>query len=97
MKITEDHIDCFEDNPRGYWFKRKLYGRGWMPTRLHGWAVIIIFIIITVFLISRISESLEVLVKELLVPFFLLTLGLIYVSYAKGEKLRWHWGRRNLD
>ncbi len=99
MNIIKDQIDYLKDNPQGYWFKRKLYGWGWTPVKLQGWAVIIIFVIIALFLALRINddESMEVVIKEFFIPFSLLTFGLIYICYTKGEKPRWQWGKRTLD
>ena len=38
-----------KDNPEGYWFKRKLYGWGWVPVKWQGWLVIAISIAIFAF------------------------------------------------
>ena len=99
MNIIKEHIDYLKDNPKGHWFKRKLYGWGWTAAKPQGWAVIIIFVIITLLLTSRITENMstEVVVKQFLIPFILLTIGLIYICYAKGEKPRWQWGQQIED
>lgn len=99
MNIIKEHIDYLKDNPEGYWFKRKLYGWGWTPAKPQGWVAIIIFVIIAVLLATRITEDsgTTVVLKEFLLPLFLLTLGLIYLCYAKGEKPKWQWGKKDED
>ncbi len=99
MNIIKDHLDYLKDNPQGYWFKRKLYGWGWTPAKLQGWISIIVFVVVALFLASRITEgvSKEVVIREFFLPFLLLTIGLIYVCYTKGEKPKWQWGTKTLD
>lgn len=36
------YIEYLKDNPEGFWFKRKLYGWGWIPVKWQGWLVIVI-------------------------------------------------------
>jgi hypothetical protein len=79
-----------KDNPHGYWFKRKLYGWGWVPVKWQGWAVTLILIIFITF----IAETF--LVKGKLIEYFvsliLAVAILIYIAYKKGEKPKWSWG-----
>src|SRR3989344_3809139 len=32
-----NYTEYLRVNPKGYWFKRKLYGWGWVPVRWQGW------------------------------------------------------------
>lgn len=87
--------EYIKDNPQGYWFKAKLYGWGWTPVTWQGWATLLLFILLIVLNFLRIdanshsvSDTLATFVPET----FLLTLLLLLVCYAKGEKPRWQWG-----
>jgi len=40
MQFFNDYIEYVRDNPRRYWFKRKLFGWGWTPVTRQGWAVV---------------------------------------------------------
>ena len=89
MNLFKQHIEYLKDNPEGYWFKRKLYGWGWVPARWQGWLTLFIWIIFytyTVFLIMK-YEKPEMLV--LIIPEIIL---LLYICYKKGEKPKWQWG-----
>lgn len=72
------------------WFKRKTYGYGWTPATWQGWAVIIIWLISFYFVITGINSELVKLVSILI-----LTGILIFVSYKKGEKPKWQWGKKD--
>jgi len=43
-----NYIGYMKDNPKKYWFKRKLYGWGWVPVRWQGWFVVLLGISIFV-------------------------------------------------
>jgi len=94
MNFIKDNIEYLKDNPKGYWFKRKLYGWGWTPAKWQGWTLLFVYVAVVLTLAFGIDESAvgEVLVKELFLPVLVLTVLLIIVSYLKGEKPRWQWG-----
>jgi hypothetical protein len=46
--MLQKYIEYLKDNPQGYWFKRKLYGWGWTPVRWQGWATVLVFAILVV-------------------------------------------------
>lgn len=75
------------------WFKRKLYGWGWYPSAWEGWLVIVIWAVFFTF--AMISLDHETFKNALFI--FLSTMILIVVSYKKGEKPRWQWGKRIED
>lgn len=80
------------------WFKRKTYGWGWTPSTWEGWAIVLGYVIlITLFslTIDENSPSREVLFTFLL-PVIFLTITLIRICYAKGEKPMWVWGDKEL-
>lgn len=77
------------------WFKRKLYGWGWVPVTWQGWAVVAVWLAFVLFFslsIDDTSPTREVLFTFLM-PLIFLTLLLIRICYLKGEKPRWQWGR----
>jgi hypothetical protein len=82
------------DNPKGYWFKNKIYGWGWTPVTWQGWlttGLYIVFVLAFAFTIDDKSPSREVMFTGIL-PIFLLTIALIRICYKKGEAPRWQWG-----
>lgn len=83
------------------WFKAKLFGWGWYPATWEGWLVILIWVGILVAHTSYLGSWTEKSPSELsypemfefLIPFAIYTGLLIWVSYVKGEKPRWRWGK----
>jgi len=93
MNIFKQYKDYLQDNPNGYWFKRKLYGWGWIPAKWQGWAVILLFLVI----ILLDSFSLGQNPTDSQVSWFMSTLILsmillVYICYKKGETPKWQWG-----
>jgi hypothetical protein len=90
-----NYFQYLKDNPKGYWFKRKLYGWGWVPVKWQGWLVVGVYVLALVLFSLTIDESssaLEVFFTFIL-PILLLTVVLIRICYKKGEKPRWSWGK----
>lgn len=94
MLTYKDYRDYLADNPKGYWFKNKLYGWGWTPVKWQGWLVVALYIIFTLAFALTIDDNSTP--RELVFTFFLpitiLTTTLIRICYLKGEKPRWRWG-----
>ena len=85
-----------KDNPKGYWFKKKIYGWGWFPVKWQGWFVIIIFALLMIWVSLGINDSSSN--QEIIwffVKLFLIVAGLIFVCYKTGEKPRWQWGLKD--
>lgn len=82
-------IEYYKHNPEGYWFKRKLFGWGWMPVKWQGWLVVgssIAVILLGVY----VGETDDAPGATFLG--FLLAIALIFgFGYWKGEKPRWQW------
>jgi hypothetical protein len=84
------------------WFKRKRYGLGWVPVTWQGWMVIIVEVLFLLLLS-------EVLLKDVpkntyqsevgmfLAAVFLSVVAFIYISYKKGPKPKWRWGKKKSD
>ena len=98
MNIVKRYIEYLKDNPRGYWFKAKLFGWGWTPAKWQGWVVIIIYILALLLVVLSREEEIpgnpdsgsNFLVFAL--PIILLTAILLIICYKKGEKPSWNWG-----
>lgn len=92
--MFERYIEYIKDNPKGYWFKAKVFGWGWTPVTWQGWVVTLVYIAL-IFLfsltINEFSVDREVLFTFVL-PVFLLTIIFIFIAYKKGEKPSWRWG-----
>lgn len=94
MKFLKQYVAYVKDNPEGYWFKRKLFGWGWVPARPQGWLVILLYLFVMLSFASSVtphSSDREVLLMVVL-PFLLLTTTLIRICYKKGERPKWMWG-----
>jgi len=90
MNIIERYRAYLKDNPKGYWFKAKLYGWGWVPVTWQGWLVVALGV---AFLIAGIYIGDTDDAPGAALLGLLLMIGLIfYFGYRKGEKPRWQWG-----
>jgi len=92
--MFKKYIAYLKDNPEGYWFKRKLYGWGWTPATWQGWAVVGIYLLVVIALILTLDPESPTREEMFMfwIPFVLLTVTLIRISYKKGEKPKWQWG-----
>jgi hypothetical protein len=82
--MLKKYLDYIKDNPQGYWFKRKLFGWGWMPVTWQGWLVIV-GLLIVIFL------SAKYLLEAGKTAEYFLAVGtavavVIVLGYWKGEK-----------
>lgn len=92
--MLKKYINYLRDNPKGYWFKRKLFGWGWVPVTWQGWVVVLIYILLVIsfaLTIDKNSPTNEV-VFTFILPITLLTIAMIRICYKKGEKPKWQWG-----
>lgn len=97
--MLKKYLEYFRNNPEHYWFKRKIWGWGWVPATREGWLVTFLYGELTILVVSVVNETpidgnpdsgTNLLVRGL--PLMLLTLGFIYIVYKKGEKPKWQWG-----
>ena len=94
--MFKSYLSYLSDNPKGYWFKARLYGWGWTPVKWQGWLVVVAYISSLVLLSSRTDSNSHLSADtffELIVPFILLTAMLIAICFWKGEKPKWRWGK----
>lgn len=93
--MFERYIAYLKDNPKRYWFKRKLYGWGWTPVTWQGWLVILVFIGL-IMLDFRYEDAASHSASDTLFGFvphvIVLIIILIAICYRTGEKPQWQWG-----
>jgi hypothetical protein len=91
--MFKNHIKYLKDNPKGYWFKRKLYGWGWTPVKWQGWLVVLAFVGLLLWNGFSLGEEPT---NQALIWFFikiiLSVIIIIFICYKKGESPRWQWG-----
>ena len=82
-----------------FWFRAKTYGWGWVPVSWEGWLVVALYALcVFVYIRSTVDRALDgsgsgvPLYYHVL--FVLATCILIGVSYRKGEKPCWRWGKK---
>ena len=88
--MLKQYIQYLKDNPQGYWFKRKLFGWGWIPVKWQGWLVVVVGVVIAVFGVY-VGETDDAPGAALL-GFLIAIAILLTFGYWKGEKPRWQWG-----
>lgn len=90
-----NYKEFVEDNPKGYWFKRKWYGWGWTPVKWQGWVATLLYtaliLVISFTLVDENSTDREVIFGAL-IPIAILTALFIAIAYKTGESPRWQWG-----
>lgn len=84
------YIEYLKDNPEGYWFKRKLYGWGWVPVKWQGWLVVAIGV--GIFIAGIYVGENDDAPGATLLGFLIMLALVFYFGYKKGEKPRWQWG-----
>ncbi len=92
--MFKKYLDYLKDNPEHYWFKRKIWGWGWVPVTWQGWVVIGLWLLAVAFFASTLDESSppQEVAFTFILPTLFLTILLIRICYMKGEKPRWQWG-----
>jgi uncharacterized membrane protein len=95
MHYVQKYIGYVKDNPQGYWFKRKVYGWGWVPATWQGWTTLFVFILILTFFIIPLASKAEPSSRDI-VWFFVKgvawAIALVVVCFRTGERPKWQWG-----
>jgi len=89
------YIAYLKNNPKKLWFKRKIFGWGWVPVRAEGMIVVLIYTIslFAIFLsVDRKSHSVSDTLYGIFLPFIAVTVLLILICFWKGERPHWQWG-----
>lgn len=97
MNVFEEYVAYLKDNPQGYWFKRKLYGFGWMPAKKQGWIVLGVYLLFVITLSVAATEKVNdtQAVTWVLVPVALATVLLLIIAFKTGQPLKWQWGKKH--
>lgn len=93
--MIKEYIEYFRDNPKGLWFKRKLYGYGWTPVKWQGWFVVAVYLMFLVYFfmkVDRTSHSNSDTLIGFALPFIVTTSILVWICRVKGESPKWQWG-----
>jgi len=90
MSWFRKYIEYYKDNPEGLWFKRKVYGWGWMPVKWQGWLVLVVAI--AVFALGMTVGEMDDAPGATALGLFLMLAIIFGFGYWKGEKPTWMWG-----
>jgi hypothetical protein len=92
--VVRLYVAYAADNPRHLWFKRKLYGWGWVPVTWEGWLVTVLYVgLLAAFALTIDANSPpREIALTFVLPAILLTIAFFRIAYRKGEKPRWQWG-----
>lgn len=84
------YTEYLKNNPEGYWFKRKLYGWGWVPVKWQGWLVVIVAVTFATLgvWVGQIDDA----PGAALLGVLIMTAIIFFFGFKKGEKPRWQWG-----
>jgi len=85
-----------DSQPPRLWFRAKVYGYGWYPDTWQGWSIVLLYVFLVVVSAWDILGGTDTgapAVKAFVVRTVFLTIFLVYISYIKGEKPRWRWGK----
>ena len=93
--IFSEQLKYLRNNPEDLWFKRKLFGWGWVPVKWQGWFVVFGFILFLMWNSKAFGVEAEPSSTEMIWFFgknIVAVAILIIICYIKGEKPRWQWG-----
>ncbi|MFA6407361.1 MAG: hypothetical protein WCV80_01495 [Candidatus Paceibacterota bacterium] len=93
--MIKKYVAYLRDNPEKLWFKRKLYGWGWVPVSWQGYGVTALFLWFVFWNALSLESDREPIDFNFHWYFGKLTLAvivLLIICYKTGEKPRWRWG-----
>jgi len=88
-----------QNSQKKLWFKAKNYGWGWYPVTWQGWLVLIGYIGILQYRVVTVHQMFDTVSSFTWRMFFeviFITVPLIVICYAKGEKPEWRWGGKKI-
>jgi len=80
---------------KDYWFKRRRFGWGWVPTTRQGWTVVVIFLAV-VFWDTLITDGTDQNTRFAII----LILDFIFLfatMFSKSPRPHWRWGKKDTD
>lgn len=84
-----------------YWFKRRRYGYGWVPTTWQGGLVVAVFLVVLFLGLVLLKDVPENTYTKEVGYYFALAFGaailMILISYLKGPTPKWRWGKKPTD
>jgi len=89
------HTQEIHSDPKRLWFRAKRYGWGWYPVTWQGWGVLVMYIFSVIDRSTRFAARPQTAFNtwtELIPQIYILTVFLIIICYATGEKPAWRWG-----
>ncbi len=95
MNFLSQYRTYLNDNPEHFWFKRKIYGWGWVPATWKGWVSVVFFLVVFAFfyvpfVTNDHIENNDVII--FLVEIAAWAAGLIGLCLVTGESPHWQWG-----
>ncbi|MCA9379785.1 hypothetical protein KC675_01250 [Candidatus Dojkabacteria bacterium] len=88
-------------NENKFWFKRKRYGYGWVPSSKEGWFVLIVYVVLLSLIVVYFSDKIEserfnyMFIQDFLI--ITMTILLLFISKKKGPSSKWRWGWKKGD
>lgn len=86
---------------KNYWFKRRRYGYGWIPTSWQGWLIVVIYVALVLagaLTLKNVPDNTFTREVGFYLGFvFIISVSLIRIGYAKGPKPKWRWGKKSTD
>jgi hypothetical protein len=79
------------------WFKAKNYGWGWYPVTWQGWSITLLYIAVLFWRTSALSKMFDTATSfswRYMFEIAAITIPLIVICYATGEKPEWRWGEK---
>lgn len=84
-----------------YWFKRRRYGYGWVPTTWQGGLVVAVFLFVLILGLVLLKDVPENTYTKEVGYYLALVFGsailMILISYLKGPRPKWRWGKKPTD
>lgn len=97
---SKPYLNEISSQPTRLWFRAKPYGWGWYPSAWQGWGVLIMYVF------AVIEKAIHFTLHprtafgvwtDLIPQIYILTVFLIIICYATGEKPGWRWGGKRDD
>lgn len=95
MSLLPQYVEYLKDNPKRYWFRRRLYGFGWTPATWQGWLSSLVLILVMIWIIVSFAHMQKPTSAEsmwFLIKFAIWVCALVLLCYLTGEPPKWQWG-----